>query len=96
MCGVYRAAVISGAAALCMEEFFEDTGMATKEQREIARVCEYCEYAKEIRDEQNVLCAIKGIVARGYHCRRFCYDLLKRTPAAPRAFTVPGEDELRL
>jgi len=32
-----------------------------------------------------MLCEKKGVVDAGYHCRRFCYDPLKRDPGVPRS-----------
>lgn len=58
--------------------------MAKQERKELAKVCEYCEHAKTICDDEYVLCEIKGPVARGYKCRKFAYDPLKRAPVAPR------------
>ena len=49
---------------------------------DIPQYCCYCENATIISDEDNVLCARKGIVNCEYKCRRFVYDPLKRKPRA--------------
>ena len=48
--------------------------------RDIPQVCEFCEFAIIINDEENVLCSKRGIVGRGGKCRKFIYDPLKREP----------------
>ncbi len=66
------------------------------EDREIARVCEYCEYASPIQITGNMLCEKKGIVSCDYACLHFSYDPLKRVPAVirtPSLEYVPLEDE---
>lgn len=44
--------------------------------------CTYCQRGAEV-DEDHVICAKKGIVSAGSHCRFFKYDPLKREPSAP-------------
>ena len=43
-------------------------------------ICAYCEKATPVFDDDNVLCKKNGIVSKGYSCRHFSYDPLKRTP----------------
>ena len=51
-----------------------------KETADIPVACEFCEHAVLINDEENVLCAKKGIIRRGASCRKYVYDPLKRIP----------------
>lgn len=64
--------------------------MAKKQDYEITKTCQYCELAQPLADEETMLCQKKGVVNSGYVCRKFKYDLLKRTPAPP--MTVAGLD----
>ena len=60
--------------------------------------CEYCSEGFVSADGKSVLCRKKGVVDKGFHCRKFSYDPLKRVPEAPRALVKkehdPGEFEL--
>jgi len=53
-------------------------------------ICAYCEKATPVFDDDNVLCKKNGIVSKGYSCRHFSYDPLKRTP--PRTLSAPKLD----
>lgn len=46
--------------------------------------CAYCARSSQL-DDKTALCAKKGVVALGGHCRAFRYDPLKRTPPKPIA-----------
>ena len=70
--------------------------MQNSDKSEIPCVCEFCEYATPISDDDNVLCRHKGIVHREYHCRRFFYDPLKRVPKPPAQFLTPDTDNMKL
>ena len=70
--------------------------MKKSESKEIAKVCEYCEHAKIISDDEYVLCELKGPVAHGHRCRKFSYDPLKRSPIPPRKFDIPTKEELEI
>lgn len=48
-------------------------------RKDIEPRCLYCRYGKEFMPEQ-ISCPKKGVVGPGYHCRKFRYDPLKRTP----------------
>ena len=49
-------------------------------RRKIPRSCTYCKFAAKLGDEQ-ILCSKKGIVlSSDSACRKFRYDLLKRSP----------------
>ncbi len=70
--------------------------MKKSERKEIAKVCEYCEHAKTICDDEYMLCELKGPVAYGNSCKKFSYDPLKRAPIPPRAFEIPTKEELEI
>lgn len=43
--------------------------------------CAFCQYARQLKDdEDNVLCDKTGVVNGAHRCRRFVYDPLKRRP----------------
>lgn len=42
--------------------------------------CELCANGRRSSDGKAVLCAKKGVMPLYHHCRRFCYDPLKRIP----------------
>lgn len=67
-----------------------------KYKPEFPRVCEYCEYAELLSNGSDVLCSKKGIVAADYHCRKFKYDLLKRSPAPPPPIPLPDISDMSL
>ncbi len=46
--------------------------------------CAYCQWASPL-DEEQLMCAKKGIVTSAGSCRRFRYDPLKRIPPKPLA-----------
>ena len=46
--------------------------------------CAYCERGKDL-ENGTVACVHKGVVDETYHCRKFRYDPLKRTPPRPAA-----------
>lgn len=43
--------------------------------------CVYCQRGANLENGE-VICAKKGVVPEGFHCRRFIYDPLKRQPPA--------------
>lgn len=53
-------------------------------RRKIEKSCSYCMHAAKLNNEQ-VLCAKKGIVDRFGACRKFCYDPCKRIPLKMKA-----------
>lgn len=70
--------------------------MAKKQKPEITKVCRYCELAAPLSDGETLLCQKKGVVSAGHVCRKFKYDLLKRTPAPPVSvgrLELPPEDD---
>lgn len=67
-----------------------------KSNVEITRVCDTCEKSVCIHDEKNVLCKLKGVVNKGYVCRRFSYDPLKRTPQKRPGLSLPDPEEIKI
>ncbi len=53
-------------------------------RKDIEKRCAYCAHAGRI-DEDACLCAKRGFVSPGDHCRKFQYDPLKRIPVRPKA-----------
>ncbi len=53
--------------------------------------CQYCRHARQNADGLTVLCALNGVVAPYYSCRRYQYDPLKRTPS--RQPVLPEYDQ---
>ena len=70
--------------------------MKKSARTEIAKVCEYCEHAKTICDDEYVLCELRGPVAHGNSCKKFSYDPLKRAPIPPRKLDLPIKEELEI
>ena len=70
--------------------------MSKERIAELPRVCEYCENAVKIADDEFVLCQHKGVVDKGYCCRRFSYDILKRIPLPPARLITPDPNEFNL
>ena len=72
----------------------KDTGEAA--DSDLPRVCQFCENASPLCDEDNVLCLRKGIVNKEYCCRRYAYDPLKRVPKPLPPFPKLSPDDLVL
>lgn len=66
-------------------------------RKDIEKNCSYCKYAGKI-DDTTYLCSKKGVVSVCDHCRRFCYDPLKRVPvrAKPKDFSKIDEMDFSL
>lgn len=41
--------------------------------------CRICVYAEKINDSGNAKCTIKGVVPEDYCCKKFKYDIFKKT-----------------
>ena len=54
-----------------------------KNNKEIEKICAFCEHARDTHDEDFLVCSKKGIVHASYRCRRFIYDPMKRTAKRP-------------
>ena len=48
--------------------------------KDITPMCLYCEHGKQIHSTDDVICDKKGIVKADYHCRKFVYTPINRTP----------------
>ena len=46
-------------------------------RRKIEKFCSYCVHSAKL-DGESCLCAKKGVVDAGSHCRKFKYEPLKR------------------
>ncbi len=64
------------------------------DSRDVQAVCEYCEHAVLINDEENVLCGKKGIINRSSSCRKYVYDPLKRIPKPMPDIPRLSEDDI--
>jgi hypothetical protein len=53
-------------------------------RKKITRSCLYCQHATKLNDEQ-ILCAKKGVVSCENACRKFKYDPCKRVPVKAKA-----------
>ncbi len=62
-------------------------------RRDMPPSCATCAHAVRL-SEQDMLCRRCGAVSEGYHCRRYRYDPLKRTP--PRTPPIPKPDGLSM
>lgn len=61
-------------------------------RKKIQRRCSYCAHGTQLEDDQ-MLCAKKGIVPTEGKCRRFRYDPCKRIPAKARALDFSKYDK---
>ena len=66
-------------------------------RKKIPRSCTYCRFATKLNDEQ-VLCAKKGVVSIDLSCRKFRYDPCKRIPVKAKAldFSQYTEEDFKL
>lgn len=65
-------------------------------KKEISPSCSYCEYGKLSPDGETVLCKKKGVVEKGFSCRKFSYDVLKRQPKRPLPLQKFNEEDFSL
>ena len=61
---------------------------------DLDRICEKCEFSIAICDDFNVLCKRRGVVPAGHSCRRFVYDPLKRDPGKIPGVVLPDEADM--
>lgn len=61
-------------------------------RKKIERLCSYCIYSTKL-DEDQMLCAKKGIRSPDSKCRRFRYDPCKRIPAKAKALDFSKYDQ---
>lgn len=60
-------------------------------RKKIERSCEYCIHATRLDDDQ-ILCAKKGLRSPEGKCFRFKYDPIKRIPAKAKALDFAKYD----
>lgn len=58
-------------------------------RKKIEPRCAYCERGSDLGNGK-VACVSKGVVDDTYHCRKFRYDPLKRTPPRPAVLKGDG------
>ena len=51
--------------------------------KDIEKICAYCEHGKKILGTDDIICPKKGLVKGNYHCKKFLYTPLHRTPPKP-------------
>lgn len=61
-------------------------------RKKIERSCSYCLYGAHLEDEQ-ILCAKKGMKTSADKCLRFKYDPCKRIPPKPKALDFSRYDK---
>lgn len=61
-------------------------------RKKIERSCSYC-YSCTKLDDENVLCAKRGIMPIDGKCRKFKYDPCKRIPPKPKALDFSQYDD---
>lgn len=66
-------------------------------RKKIERSCTYCRFATKLNDDQ-VLCAKKGVVNIAKPCRKFHYDPCKRIPLKSKAidFSQYNQEDFKL
>lgn len=61
-------------------------------RKKIERSCAYCVYGTRLEDEQ-ILCAKKGMKSTFDQCRKFQYDPTKRIPVKAKALDFSKYEE---
>lgn len=61
-------------------------------RKKIQRSCAYCAHGTKIDDEQ-ILCAKRGVVSVSHKCRKFKYDPCKRIPTKFKALDFNKYDQ---
>lgn len=66
-------------------------------QKKIERSCAYCLYGTRLEEDQ-ILCAKRGMKTTGDKCRKFKYDPCKRIPVKAKAldFSQYTEEDFSL
>lgn len=66
-------------------------------RKKIERSCTYCKFGTKMNEDE-VLCAKKGVVSCSKPCRKFSYDPCKRIPlkAKPLDFSQYSEEDFKL
>ena len=68
--------------------------MAKHKEIDYQKICLFCENATVLRNGDDLLCRIKGVVSEDYCCKKFIYDPLKRQPASPLKLPTIDKDDL--
>lgn len=63
---------------------------------QIPRMCQFCENATAISDDENILCSKHGIVNKAFRCKKYAYDPLKRVPKPLPPMPKLSEEDLLL
>ncbi len=61
-------------------------------RKKMPQSCDYCIHGTQL-DEDQILCAKRGVVFEMSKCRRFKYDPTKRVPAKPKALDFSQYDD---
>ncbi len=61
-------------------------------RKKIERSCAYCQYGARLEEDQ-ILCAKKGLKTIDDGCRRFRYDPCKRVPVKAKALDFSKYEE---
>lgn len=61
-------------------------------RKKIERACAYCAYGTKLEEDQ-ILCAKKGLKCSDDQCRRFKYDPTKRIPSKAKALDFSKYDQ---
>lgn len=62
-------------------------------RREITPACAYCQRCT-VLNENEVLCAKRGVVQADFKCRKFRYDPCKRIPPKMKALDTKKYDDV--
>lgn len=65
-------------------------------EKELPKICGFCEKAVPIFDENLVLCKKSGIVGINHVCKKFIYDPLKRVPVPPVKIAASDAEDIQL
>lgn len=49
-------------------------------KKDIPHACKHCLFSHEFDSDNEVLCSKRGVVSVNDSCRKYKYDVLKRTP----------------
>ena len=60
----------------------------------IQPACKYCTEGFYKPGEEQVLCIKRGVTTPDFHCKKFDYDPLKRSPERPQTPIKPTEAEM--
>lgn len=63
--------------------------------KDISPQCSICKHGKNTPDGKEVICHRKGVIAADYVCKKYVYDVLKRSPRRKNEEEI-SEDEVKL